>query len=54
MGKVALVLSGGGLRGLAHIGTLRAIRSLKIPIHEYVGTSMGSLICALAAGGMEI
>ncbi|MBI5117489.1 patatin-like phospholipase family protein [Candidatus Poribacteria bacterium] len=54
MGKVAVVLSGGGLRGLAHIGALRAIRSLGIPIHEYIGTSMGSLICSLAAGGMDI
>ncbi len=54
MGKVTLVLSGGGLRGLAHIGVLKAIRTLGIPIHEYIGTSMGSLISALAAGGMDI
>jgi NTE family protein len=54
LGKVTLVLSGGGLRGLAHIGVLKAIRTLGIPIHEYIGTSMGSLICSLAAGGMDI
>jgi NTE family protein len=54
MGKVTLVLGGGGLRGLAHIGALKAIRALHIPVHEYIGTSMGSLICALAAGGMEV
>jgi NTE family protein len=54
LGKVTLVLSGGGLRGLAHVGALRAIRALGIPIHEYLGTSMGSIICALAAGGMDI
>lgn len=54
MSKVALVLGGGGLRGLAHVGALKAIRALKIPVHEYLGTSMGSLICALAAGGMDI
>ncbi|GAB4335346.1 MAG: hypothetical protein Kow0099_07740 [Candidatus Abyssubacteria bacterium] len=54
MGKVTLVLSGGGLRGLAHIGALKAIHALGIPIHEYIGTSMGSLICALAAGGMAL
>lgn len=53
MGKVTLVLSGGGLRGLAHVGVIKAIRTLQIPIHEYIGTSMGSLICALAAGGMD-
>ncbi len=54
MGKITLVLSGGGLRGLAHIGALKAIRTLEIPVHEYIGTSMGSLICALAAGGMDV
>ncbi len=54
MGKVTVVLSGGGLRGLAHIGALKAIQSLGIPVHEYIGTSMGSLISALAAGGMDI
>lgn len=54
MGKVTLVLSGGGLRGLAHIGVLKAMRALGIPVHEYIGTSMGSLICALAAGGMDV
>jgi NTE family protein len=54
MGKVTLVLSGGGLRGLAHIGVLKAMRTLGIPAHEYIGTSMGSLICALAAGGLDI
>jgi len=54
VGKVTLVLGGGGLRGLAHIGALKAIRALEIPIHEYIGTSMGSFICALGAGGMEI
>jgi len=54
LGKVTLVLSGGGLRGLAHVGALKAIKSLEIPIHEYIGTSMGSLICAMAAGGMDI
>lgn len=54
MGKVTLVLSGGGLRGLAHVGALKAIEALGIPIHEYIGTSMGGLVCALAAGGMDI
>lgn len=54
MGKVTIVLSGGGLRGMAHVGALKAIRALDIPVHEYIGTSMGSLVCALAAGGMDI
>jgi len=54
LGKVTIVLSGGGLRGMAHVGALKAIRALDIPVHEYIGTSMGSLVCALAAGGMDI
>jgi len=54
MGKVTLVLSGGGLRGLAHIGVLKAMHAIGIPVHEYIGTSMGSLICALAAGGLGL
>ncbi len=54
MGKTTLVLSGGGLRGFAHVGALKAIKTLGIQIDEYIGTSMGSLICALAAGGMSI
>lgn len=54
MSKTTLVLGGGGLRGLAHVGVLKALRALHVPIHEYIGTSMGSIICALAAGGMDI
>jgi NTE family protein len=54
LGKTTLVLSGGGLRGFAHVGALKAIKALGIQIDEYIGTSMGSLICALAAGGMGI
>jgi NTE family protein len=54
LGKTTVVLSGGGLRGLAHIGALKALRTLGVTVHEYIGTSMGSLVCALAAGGMDI
>ena len=39
---------------MAHIGALKAIQALDIPIHEYIGTSMGALICTLAAGGMDV
>ena len=42
--KIGLVLSGGGARGLAHIGTLKLIDSLQIPIDYIVGTSMGGII----------
>ncbi len=41
--KIGLVLSGGGSRGVAHIGTLRMLDSLQIPIDVIVGTSMGAV-----------
>jgi len=49
--KIGLVLSGGGARGLAHIGTLKLIDSLQIPIDYIVGTSMGGIIGGLYAAG---
>jgi predicted acylesterase/phospholipase RssA len=49
----ALVLSGGGARGLAHIGVLRVLDSLGIRPPIVVGTSMGALIGALYAGGLS-
>lgn len=49
--KVALVLSGGGARGMAHIGVLKAIEKAGIPIDFIVGTSMGSIIGGLYAIG---
>jgi NTE family protein len=53
MGKTIAVLSGGGMKGMAHIGVLRALEEFGIRIDEYLGTSMGSLIAAAAAGGMS-
>lgn len=50
--KLAVVLGGGGMRGLAHIGVLKALRRRGIVPDTYVGTSVGSLIGAMAAGGM--
>lgn len=49
--KIGLVLSGGGARGFAHIGTLKLIDSLQIPIDYIVGTSMGGIIGGLYASG---
>lgn len=54
MSKTIAVLSGGGLKGMAHIGVLRALRDLDIEIDEYIGTSMGSLIAAAAASGLSV
>lgn len=45
--KVAVVLSGGGAKGVAHIEALRAIEEAGIPVDMVFGTSMGSLIGAL-------
>ncbi len=49
--KVALVLSGGGARGFAHIGVLRALRKLRIPVDMVVGTSIGAVVGGAYAAG---
>lgn len=50
---LSLVLSGGGARGLAHIGVLRVLDSLGVRPSLVVGTSMGALVGALYAGGLS-
>jgi len=50
--KIALVLSGGGARGGAHVGVLRVLKANHIPIDMIVGTSMGSFVGGLYAAGM--
>ncbi len=52
--KVALVLGGGGLKGFAHIGVLRALEEMGLKPSVHAGTSIGSLISAAAVGGMPI
>ncbi|HET8633710.1 MAG TPA: patatin-like phospholipase family protein [Gemmatimonadales bacterium] len=49
---VTLVLGGGGLKGLAHIGVLRALEARNIEPQLVIGTSMGALIGATWASGM--
>ncbi len=49
--KVALVLSGGGARGFAHIGVLKVLRELKVPVDMVVGTSMGAVVGGAYAAG---
>lgn len=49
--KVGLTLSGGGAKGLAHIGILQAIDSAGLNIDGITGTSMGSIMGALYAAG---
>jgi NTE family protein len=50
--KVALVLSGGGARGIAHIGVLKALREQRVPVDFIVATSMGSIVGGAYAAGM--
>ncbi|WP_073083351.1 patatin-like phospholipase family protein [Winogradskyella jejuensis] len=49
--KVGLVLSGGGAKGFAHIGTLKVIDSLGIKVDYIAGTSMGAIIGSLYSSG---
>ena len=49
--RTALVLSGGGARGVAHIGVLRALEEMRVPVDLVVGTSMGSFVGGLYAAG---
>lgn len=49
--KVGLVLSGGGAKGLAHVGVLKVLEKNQIPIDYIVGTSMGSVVGAMYAAG---
>ncbi len=49
--RVALVLSGGGAKGLAHVGVLKALEEYEIPIDYIVGTSMGAIVGGLYASG---
>ncbi|MFN3580451.1 MAG: patatin-like phospholipase family protein [Pseudomonas sp.] len=49
--RTGLVLSGGGARGLAHIGVLKQLEEQNIPIHAIAGTSMGAVIGGLYAAG---
>lgn len=49
--KIGLVLSGGGARGAAHVGVIRLIEEMQLPIDYVVGTSMGAIVGALYAIG---
>lgn len=49
--KIGLTLSGGGVKGLAHLGTLKMLDSLNIPIDYISGTSIGSITAALYSTG---
>ncbi len=50
--RLGLVLSGGGARGLAHVGVLKVLEREHIPVDIVTGTSMGAIIGGLYASGM--
>lgn len=50
--RVGLALGGGGARGLAHVGVLKVLEEMRVPIDCIAGTSMGSIIGGLYASGM--
>lgn len=52
--KIGLVLSGGGAKGLAHIGTLKVIEEAGVKIDYVGGTSMGAIVGALYASGYSV
>src|SRR3984885_3560205 len=52
--RICVVLSGGGARGMAHIGVLKILDELKVPIDCIAGTSMGAIVGGLYASGMTV
>jgi len=52
-GGTALVLGGGGARGVAHIGVLQELYALHVPVQCVVGTSMGAIVGGLFAAGYD-
>jgi NTE family protein len=52
--RTCLVLSGGGARGAAHIGVLKVLEEMRVPIDCIVGTSMGAIVGASWASGVPV
>ena len=51
--KVGLVLSGGGAKGVTHIGVIKALEENGIPIDYVAGTSMGAIVGSMYAMGLH-
>ena len=49
--KLGLALSGGGAKGIAHVGVLKVLEEAQIPVHFLAGTSMGGIVAAAYAAG---
>lgn len=52
--RIGLVLSGGGARGMAHIGVLKILDELRIPVDVIAGTSAGAVVGGMYASGMDV
>jgi len=52
--RIGLVLSGGGARGMAHVGVLRELERLRVPVDIVVGTSFGAIVGGAYAGGADV
>ena len=52
--RIGLVLSGGGARGAAHIGVLKVLEELRVPVDVIAGTSMGSIVGGSYASGQTV
>ncbi len=51
--RIGLALGGGGARGIAHVGVLKTLEEMRVPVDCIAGTSMGSIIGGLYASGMS-
>jgi NTE family protein len=52
--RIGLVLGGGGARGIAHIGVLKVLDEMRVPVSCIAGTSMGSLVGGVYASGVSV
>jgi NTE family protein len=52
--KIGLVLSGGGARGGAHLGVIKALEELRVPIDYIAGTSIGAAVGGIYASGLSV
>ena len=50
--KIGIAFAGGGARGGAHVGVLKVLEEMRVPVDYVAGTSIGSIIAALYASGM--
>lgn len=51
--RIGLVLSGGGARGIAHIGVIKVLEEMQVPVDFITGTSMGAIVGGLYASGLS-